>query len=115
MFRSAVVAFALGLVSLSTTFAQCQIDPNKDFFQNFDNSCYALPFPAGNGGRLAGDSNARYGLAYFKVNSRYELIVYGTYPQARYFSIAVDDDHNALTSSVYDQQIQPLTVSDRNP
>ncbi|MEO8662008.1 MAG: hypothetical protein ABI693_26310 [Bryobacteraceae bacterium] len=96
-------------------YAQCSIDPAKNFFQNFDNSCYAIPFNSSSGSQLAGDTNARYDLIYFHVNPAYELIVYNTFPQARYFSVTVNDDHDAASSSVADKNVQPLTSSEHNP
>lgn len=115
MSRVAWLTLCSLLLALTGASAQCTVDPNKDFFQNFDNPCYAITFADSMGAGLAGDSNAGYGLAYFKVNPRYEFIVYGIYPQTRYYSIAVNDDHIALTSSIFDQQIQPLTDLDTNP
>lgn len=91
------------------------LDPALDFFSNFNNDCYALRFGAGVGDSLAGDTNARYELAYFKVDPRYELIVYSTFPNARYFSITVYDDHDAQLSSNSDVNFAPLTSSEINP
>lgn len=115
MSRVPWLTFVSLFLALTGASAQCTIDPAKDFFRNFDNPCYAFTFANSAGGGFAGDSNAGYGLAYFRVNPRYEFIVYGVYPQTRYYSIAVNDDHIALTSSIYDQQIQPLTALDTNP
>jgi hypothetical protein len=91
------------------------LDPALDFFSNFDNDCYALRFRAGFGDSTAGDTNARYELVYFKVDPRYELIVYSTFPNARYFGITVYDDHDAQLSTRNDVNFAPLTSSEINP
>ncbi len=91
------------------------IDPGKDFLGNFNNSCYALPFSASSGRSHAGDLNAKYGLIYYKVTPGYELILTGTFANARFFSVTVYDSHLAETSGMLDQAIQPLNHSMENP
>jgi hypothetical protein len=90
-------------------------DPGFDFFGNFDNSCYVVALSAGTGTSLGGDTNARYELIHFKVDPRYELILYATFPNARYYSITVYDDHDAQLSTLTDMNFKPLTSSDINP
>jgi hypothetical protein len=107
-----ICLFAVAAVGAS---AQCTINPSLDFLHNFNNSCYAVSFYENDGHGLSGDTNARYGKIYFKVNPQYELILMGAFRQARYFSVAVNDDHDALTNSLLDQAIQPLTSKYYNP
>src|SRR4051812_6818251 len=62
------------------------VDPSKDFLANFNNNCYATPINTSKGGSgLAGDLNAVYGLMFYKVTPGYELVIAGTYPNARFF------------------------------
>jgi hypothetical protein len=100
-----------------------QFDGNQfakgDFFTNFDNSCYLIPFATGDGsGGEKGDLNSVYNKMYFNINpdiSPYELVILGGFPNARYFSIAFYDNHSAITQSVSDLNVVPLTSSDINP
>jgi len=91
--------------------------PTGDFFTNFDNPCYTIPFTIGHGtgsGKF-GDLNALYFQMYFKVDPRYQLIILGTYPNARYFSVSLYDDHSAYSQSIEDTNIVPLTSAFTNP
>ena len=91
------------------------INPNADFLTNFNTPCYALPLYSGNGANQSGDANAIYDNMYYAVNSNYELVLIGTYPNARFLSATVYDSHMAITSSVIDQNILPLNSSMANP
>ncbi len=89
--------------------------PTGDFFKNFDNPCYNIPLTVGNGSGKFGDLNALYFQMYFKVDPRYQLIVLGTFPNARYFSISLYDAHSAFAQSIGDSNIVPLTSGFTNP
>ncbi len=93
------------------------LDPRKDFIENFLNPCYAIHFASaiGGGGTHAADLNATYNRAFFRNNPKYELIVIGAYPKARYMSITPYDDHLAIVKSMYDAQITPLKAAYQNP
>ena len=111
--------FAQDAVQQNTALLGClkipAIDPGKDFLGNFNNSCYALSLASSRGGDHAGDLNARYGLVYYKVTPGYELVLTGTYPNARFFSVTVYDSHLAETSGAIDSAIAPLNASMVNP
>jgi len=91
------------------------INPNGTFFSNFLNACYAIPLVSGMGSSSFGDANAEYDQFYYMVNPAYELIVFGTFPNARFLSATVYDTHTAITSQMLDQQFMPLTSSMVNP
>jgi hypothetical protein len=90
-----------------------------NFFSNFDNSCYLVQFSTGNGsGGEQGDLNSVYNKLYFNINTTlppYELVIVGQYPNARYFSVGLYDNHSAITQSLTDVSIVPLTAGDINP
>jgi len=91
--------------------------PTGNFFTNFDNACYTIPFAIGHGSGSGsfGDLNALYFEMYYKVDPRYQLIILGTYPNARYFSVSLYDDHSAYAQSIGDASITPLTSAFTNP
>ncbi|MFN7992524.1 MAG: hypothetical protein U0Q18_02940 [Bryobacteraceae bacterium] len=89
--------------------------PAGSFFTNFSNACYTIPFIKGNGAGASGDLNSLYHKLYFKVDPRYQLIVLGAFPQARYFSAALNDEHLAVTQSLLDVNIAPLNSRYVNP
>lgn len=108
-------AYATNCSGLPTQFKGNEF-PSGDFFSNFQNSCYTIAIPQGNGsGGLAGDLNSIYDLIYFKVDLRYQLILVGTFPDARYFSVTIYDAHSALAQSILDANIRPLTAQYINP
>ncbi|HLY17345.1 MAG TPA: hypothetical protein VKR61_08975 [Bryobacteraceae bacterium] len=90
--------------------------PTGNFFSNFNNPCYAVDFSMGKGdGGELGDLNAFYNKLYFKVDPRYQLIIIGAFPNSRYHSITVYDEHSAVSQYVTDVNIAPLTSADINP
>ena len=103
---------------LPTTFTGTEF-PTGNFFSNFNNSCYLIPFSTGNGsGGEQGDMNSLYNKIYFNINPNfppYELIVLGQFPNSRYFSISLYDNHAALIGNLTDVNIVPLTTKDINP
>lgn len=52
---------------------------------------------------------------FYKVAPGYELVVAGTFPNSRFFSVTVYDSHAAETSGFIDNQILPLDRSMVNP
>jgi hypothetical protein len=120
MFWAALAVFAGAAYSqdcdkLPTQFNGNQF-PSGNFFSNFYNPCYVIPFDTGHGGvGLAGDLNSVYSMMFFKVDPRYELILVGAYPNARYFSVTLYDAHSAESQNITDVNIQPLTSDFVNP
>jgi len=109
------IAHAKGCSGLPTTFTGNQF-PTGDFFTNFAaNPCYTIHLGTGFGGTEYGDLNATYYQIFFKVDPRYQLMVLGDFPNARYFSIALNDAHQALSGSILDTSIVPLTSQYINP
>jgi hypothetical protein len=90
--------------------------PTGNFFSNFNNSCYLIPFAASAGqGTEGSDLNSQYYKMFYKVNPSYEIIILGTFPNTRYFSITDYDTHGAVAQSILDADIAPLTSSYVNP
>src|SRR5580704_7734912 len=89
------------------------------FFTNCDNSCYLIAFSTGNGsGSQQGDLNSVYNKLFFRIDNTlppYQLIIVGDFPDARYFSIGLYDNHSAITQNLTDVNVAPLTSSDINP
>jgi hypothetical protein len=91
------------------------INPRADFVANFNKPCYALPLTSGNGLNLSGDANATYDELFYTVTPGYELVILGTFPNGRFMSATVYDEHIAITSSMLDQKILPLNSTMINP
>ncbi len=108
------LAFALDCSNLPTSFGGNEF-PTGDFFSNFNNSCYTIALSHGNGETLYGDLNAKYYLMYYKVDPRYQLILVSAFPNARYYSVVLYDEHSALSQNILDTSIVPLTPNYANP
>jgi hypothetical protein len=108
------MALAIDCSGLPTTFTGNQF-PTGNFFSNFDNACYLIPFTTGTGASSGGDLNSIYAKIFYKVNPAYQLIIVGSFPNARYFSITDYDMHGAPAQFIVDQDIVPLTSSYKNP
>lgn len=108
------IAHAIDCSGLPTQFTGNEF-PTGNFFSNFDNPCYTISLASGHGNIEWGDMNATYFQAYFKVNPRYQLIILGTFPNARYFSVVLYDSHFAFVQSDEDVNIVPLTSQYINP
>jgi hypothetical protein len=108
------VASAANCAGLPITFTGGEF-PTGDFFTNFNNSCYTINLASGNGLGEYGDLNARYYQLYYQVDPRYQLILVGTFPNARYYSITLYDEHNGLAQTLLDTNIVPLTSAYVNP
>ena len=52
---------------------------------------------------------------YYKVNPRYQLVMVGSFPNARFFSVSAYDDHYQLSQAIADYSIVPLTSAYINP
>src|ERR1700728_1285856 len=108
-------AYAVDCSGLPTSFTGNEF-PTGDVFTNFNNNpCYTIPLGSGNGNGMYGDLNAEYFEIYFKVDPRYQLIVVGSFPNARYFSATLYDAHSALSQTILDTSIVPLTSQYLNP
>lgn len=108
------MACAQNCANLPTSFTGNEF-PNGDFFTNFNNSCYTIGFSTGDGGNLYGDLNAQYYTMYYKADPRYQLILVSAFPNARYYSVTLYDEHNALSQTILDTNIVPLTSQYVNP
>lgn len=90
-----------------------------NFFTNFDNKCYFIDFSTGHGADSQwGDLDTEYNKIFFRIDPGippYQFIIVGQFPNARYFSIDINDDHSAISQSLTDIDIVPLTSSDMNP
>lgn len=115
MFLLAGGAYAVDCSTLPTQFSGNEF-PSGDFFTNFNNPCYTVPFATGTGkiGSYS-DLNGLYNQIFYKVDPRYQLIILGTFPNARYFSVTVYDDHQAVSQNITDASIVPLTSQFINP
>jgi hypothetical protein len=93
--------------------------PTGNFFSNFDNDCYNIAFSTGDGsGGQKGDLNSVYNKLYYNVNPDmppYQLIILGNFPNSRYFSVTVYDNHSAVSQNLTDVNIVPLTAKEINP
>lgn len=107
-------ARAADCAGLPTSFSGGEF-PSGDFFTNFNNSCYTINLWTSNGVSEYGDLNARYYQLYYQVDPRYELILVGTFPNARYYSVTLYDEHLALSQTIVDTNIVPLTSQYVNP
>jgi hypothetical protein len=108
-------AYSIDCSNLPTQFTGNEF-PSGNFFSNFYNPCYTLSFAIGKGENgQEGDLNALYNKLYYKVDSRYQLIVVGSFPNARYFSVSDYDEHSALSQSITDTNIVPLAAKGINP
>jgi hypothetical protein len=90
-----------------------------NFFTNFNDHCYFNDFVTGHGSASQwGDLDTEYNKIFFQINPNiapYQLIIVGNFPNARYFSVDINDDHSAVSQSLADINIIPLTSADVNP
>jgi hypothetical protein len=90
--------------------------PSGNFFSNFNNSCYLISFATSAGqGTEGSDLNSQYYKMFYKVDPSYEIVILGTFPNARYFSITDYDAHGAPAQFALDANIVPLTSAYVNP
>lgn len=87
-----------------------------EFFQTFIEPEYLLPMVVNSGGEnYGGDLLAQYSQLYFRTDSPHELLLLGEFPNARYFSITIYDDHGAIVDTIRDKDIVPLNADAGNP
>ena len=108
------IALAADCSGLPTSFTGNEF-PKGDFFSNFNNPCYLIPMSTGHGTGEWGDLNSTYFSMFFKVDPRYQLILVGTFLNARYMSVTLNDSHYAWVQSLPDANIAPLTSASINP
>ena len=117
--------FLVGLSAGASAATTCPttFDPSSftkgDFFSNFDNNCYHVDLVTGHGaGHEWGDLDTEYNKIFFRIDPGmppYQLVVVGYYPNARYFSIDINDDHSAISQSLTDVGVVPLNAAGVNP
>jgi hypothetical protein len=102
----------------------CPTNTHKGFFENFNNSTYQIPLSSGSG--QDSDLNAVYSHLYYSIKNLenlvdtgvlthwVELILVGSFPDARYFSITGNDMHYASTQHLADADMDPVGVSAGN-
>ncbi len=108
----ACTASAQNCANLPTQFTGNEF-PSGDFFTNFQNPCYTIPLAPQGGSKT--DLNDTYWFIYYKVDPRYQLIVVGSFPNARFFSLSANDDHYQLSQAILDTNMAPLTSQYVNP
>src|SRR5579871_720317 len=114
LYLAPTTASATNCAGLPTSFSGNEF-PTGDFFTNFNNDCYTVHMGSGVGAIEYGDLNAQYFQLYFQVDPRYQLILVGTFLNTRYFSVTLYDSHSALSQSILDTKITPLTSQYINP
>lgn len=108
------IAHAQDCSNLPTQFTGNEF-PSGNFFTNFNNSCYYVNFLPVHASTVHGDTDAIYWELFYKVDPRYQLIILGTFPNARYFSVTAYDEHASVSQSILDANIVPLTPTYVNP
>ena len=106
------LAQAVDCSKLPTQFTGSEY-PSGDFFTNFLNACYTIPLAPS--GQTRTDANDTFWPFYYKVNPRYQLVIVGNFPNARFFSVSAYDDHYQLSQAILDTNIVPLTSAYVNP
>jgi hypothetical protein len=89
-----------------------------DCFVNNNNiGCYGIQLTGNNGGTFQGDLNSKYYNLFYSITnanalgngaSPYELILVGTFPNTRYFSITDNDMHYSNAQHLADFTIDPI-------
>ena len=113
----APAAYAINCSGLPTSFTGNEF-PKGNFFSNFNNPCYLINLRGGGGngnGGAGSDLNAVYWEIYYKVDPRYQLIILGEYPNARYFSVTAYDSHDSISQTILDTDIVPVVSYQVNP
>jgi hypothetical protein len=110
-------AYAVDCSGLPTTFSGGEF-PTGNFFSNFDGAlapCYLINLSVSSADSVEGDLNAVYYTIYYQVDPRYQLIVLGDFPNARYMNVATYDTHLAPIPYISDTNIVPLAAKYVNP
>lgn len=124
-FSACLISAGLACLPAAAQTGNCptQFNPGSftkgTFFSNFNSTCYWIDFVTGHGADSQwGDLDTEYNKIFFKIDPSippYQLVILGTFPNARYFSVDVNDDHSAISQSLTDVDIVPLTGADVNP
>jgi hypothetical protein len=91
------------------------VNPHVGFTANFNNPCYALTMTSSGGTIIGGEPNVVYSQAYYQVAPGYDLVVLGTFPNARFMSATLYDEHATPVGEILDYQMPPLGGSMINP
>ena len=92
-------------------------NPQKGFYANFANPTYEIAMPLQSGTGWQSDRNSTYSPLFYSIananrnfppNCQFELVIVGDFPDARYFSITVNDAHNTATQHLMDAAIDPV-------
>jgi hypothetical protein len=96
----------------------------SDFYTNFAESgiaSNAIQLQPTSASTAAGDLNSTYFPIYYSLNNLasweaetgycLELILVGNFPDVRYFSVAVNDEHYSLAQHVLDADMDPATTA----
>lgn len=109
------LAEAIDCSNLPTSFTGNEF-PRGNFFSNFNNACYLIPFTTSGGqGSQGGDLNSTYNKLFYQVNPKLQIIILGTFPNTRFFSVTAYDSHGSTSQTINDDAIVPLTSSYINP
>ncbi len=88
---------------------------------------YGYPMPRSAGASVGGDRNSAYFQMFYSIahaNSivdsrgnpcRFELVIVGTFPDSRHFSITDNDMHYSATQHLADYEINPVSPAVGNP
>jgi hypothetical protein len=90
-----------------------------NFYKSYANSAYEIPIPQASGQSAAGDLNSTYFALYYSItnldawvashgNNAIELVIVGTFPKARYFSITGNDMHYTVAQHLADADLDPV-------
>jgi hypothetical protein len=91
------------------------INPAKGFSGNFNNPCYAMPMVTSSGSTHGGDANATYSQLFYQLTPGFDLVVIGTFPNARFMSATLYDAHTTAIGVILDYQMPPMGVTMTNP
>jgi hypothetical protein len=106
------LAHAIDCSGLPTTFTGNEF-PTGNFFSNFQNPCYLIPMVM-DASSFTDLNDTDWHIVY-SVDSSYQLIVLGDFPNSRYFSVTAYDDHSLISQAILDTNIVPLTSGYVNP
>jgi len=86
---------------------------------------YAVPMTLATAATYSGDVNSSYFPVFYSLNNLaawmastgycLELVVGGVFPDVRYFSVAVSDEHYALAQHIADADVDPENTGTTNP
>ena len=101
------------------------VNPVNGFYGNFATPAligtYGYPMYTSPGGGVGGDRNSTYYQLFYSISNaanipcQLELVMVGTYPDARYFSLTDNDMHYSATEHLADFDVDPVSPSVTNP